>query len=76
MIAKAKCVHCGEEVGEWTQDCPKCGRPVANPDAPIVSDLKSKFKTNGKSAKKNTTFYILSIIIIIIIVAIIYFLNQ
>jgi uncharacterized membrane protein YvbJ len=72
MTAKSKCVHCGAEVGEWTQDCPKCGRPVANPDAPVVSDLKSKFKPGAKYAKKNTIPYVLGIAIIIIIAVIIY----
>jgi uncharacterized membrane protein YvbJ len=75
MASKSKCVHCGTEVGEWTQDCPKCGRPVANPDAPIVTDMSSRFKTGDNYAKKSTLPYILGIAVIIIIVAIIYFIK-
>ncbi len=72
MPSKSKCVHCGEAVYEWTQDCPKCGRPVANPDAPVVSDLKSRFKKTDKHRKKNMMPYIIGLVIIIIIFIIYY----
>ncbi len=74
MAAKSTCVHCGEVVSEWTRDCPKCGRPVANPDAPLVSDLHSKFKTTSQYKKSNSLVYIIiSIAAVIIVAAIVYF---
>jgi uncharacterized membrane protein YvbJ len=76
MAAKSKCVHCGAEVGEWTRECPQCGKPVANPDAPVVSDLRSGWKTSGQHAKKSKMPYILGIIAVIIIVIIIYILRY
>ena len=76
MTVKSKCVHCGAEVGEWTQDCPKCGKPVANKDAPEVSDMKSRFKSNGSYAKKNTTPYVLGIIAIVVIGLILYLMKS
>ena len=35
MTIKVKCVHCGTMVHEFTATCPKCGKPVANKDAPV-----------------------------------------
>jgi len=76
MTVKSKCVHCGAEVSEWTQACPKCGRPVANLDAPMVSDLKSKFKSGGGHAKKSKVPYILGIAVIVVIAVIIYLMQT
>jgi uncharacterized membrane protein YvbJ len=72
MASNSKCVHCGEVVYEWTQDCPKCGRPVANRDAPVVSDLKSRFKKPGQHRKKSMLPYLLAVVIIVIVFIIYY----
>lgn len=76
MVAKSKCVHCGTEVSEWTQDCPKCGRPVANRDAPMVSDMKSKFKNGSSYAKRSKAPYLLGIAAIVVIAVIIYLMKT
>jgi uncharacterized membrane protein YvbJ len=33
-MAEVKCIHCGEMVFETSTECPKCNKPIANPDAP------------------------------------------
>ncbi|MBN2038952.1 MAG: hypothetical protein JW864_02855 [Spirochaetes bacterium] len=76
MTVKSKCVHCGAEVSEWTQDCPKCGRPVANRDAPMVSDLGSKFKNGGSYAKKSKAPLMIGIAAIVVIAVVIYLMNA
>jgi uncharacterized membrane protein YvbJ len=77
-MVKVKCVHCGEQVSEWTTDCPKCGKPVANPDAPTnVSASPRSWKATGGQKKKNSLQYIIfGILIVIIVIAVIYFLNR
>lgn len=71
MTAKAKCVHCGEPVNEWTHECPKCGRPVANLDAPIVKPLGAM--KAGSHGKKSILPYVIVVLAIIIIAGIFYF---
>ncbi len=73
MPSKSKCVHCGEEIYEWVRDCPKCGRPVANPDAPLVKDLK--WKTGGQNRKKNMMPLLIAVILIVLAIAV-YFLKY
>ncbi|HNX22587.1 MAG TPA: hypothetical protein PKG60_00965 [Spirochaetota bacterium] len=51
MSVKVKCVHCGTLVNEFTAECPNCGKPVANKDAPTnvtASPWKMKKVDHGK----------------------------
>lgn len=74
MTTTSKCVHCGAVVKEWERDCPKCGRPVANPDAPLVSDLRSKkWGKAGQHRKKNMLPFIIGIVVIIILIIFYYY---
>jgi uncharacterized membrane protein YvbJ len=77
-MVKVKCVHCGAQVSEWTTECPKCGKPVANPDAPTdVSASPRTWKATGQYKKKSSIPYIiLGILIVVIVVAVIYFLSR
>ncbi len=79
MTVKVTCVHCGAEVKEWTVDCPKCGRPVANKDAPLVSDYESRWKKSAqqKHNKNSPLPYIIGgAIVLAIAVAIVVFLIK
>ena len=76
MTVKSKCVHCGSEVGEWTQDCPKCGKPVANMDAPSVSDFRSKMSKTTNHGKKSPLPLILGVAAVVIIAAVVYFVKY
>ncbi len=50
---KVKCVHCGEMVNEFASLCPKCGKPVANKDAPTnVPESPWKWSTKASGKKK------------------------
>ena len=75
-MVKVKCIHCGEKVTEWANECPNCGKPVANPDAPTkVSEIKLNQKKIDQYGKKNVLPFILTGILAIIVIAVItYFL--
>ncbi|MCP4131073.1 MAG: hypothetical protein GY754_08845 [bacterium] len=76
MTAKAKCVHCGELVHEFTVDCPKCGKPVANKDAPTdVGAVPWKASTKSSGKKSPVIPVIISILVIAIAAALVYFLK-
>jgi uncharacterized membrane protein YvbJ len=76
MAAKSKCVHCGEAVGEWTRDCPKCGKPVANPDAPVLDDIRSGWSTTGEYRKKSAVPYIAIVALVAVIGVVVYYLRS
>ena len=75
-MVNVNCVHCGEKVSEWARECPGCGRPVANPDAPAnMSKPAWNQKNIDKYMKKKSMPLILtSIMTIILVVAVIYIL--
>ena len=76
-MVKVKCVHCGEQVSEWTTDCPKCGKPVANPDAPTdLSASPRSWKATGQHKKSSLQYIILGVLIVVVVIAVIYFLNR
>jgi len=75
-MVKVNCVQCGIKVSEWTTQCPNCGRPVANKDAPILADLRfSPTRGSQYRKKKSLLFTISGLLIIIGISSIIYFLK-
>ena len=64
-MVNTKCIHCGYAVHEFTPECPQCGKPVANKDAP--TDLGKdpwQFKTNYR--KKMSPFLVIAIITVVI----------
>ena len=75
MSVKVKCVHCGELVNEFETDCPKCGKPVANKDAP-TNVSEAPWKMSKQSQKKQSP--VIPVVIILLIgaaAAAIYFLK-
>lgn len=74
-MVNVNCIHCGAKVSEWTNDCQKCGKPVANPDAPTqVSKLKFGQAGTHQYKKKNSLPFILSGILAVIIIGMITYL--
>jgi uncharacterized membrane protein YvbJ len=68
-MAKVKCVHCHELVFEMAPECPHCGRPVANKDAPVNVPPMSR-KWDKKHMKKTSPVVIfLSIVAFLLMVA-------
>lgn len=73
-MAEVKCTHCGEMVYESSTDCPKCGKPIANPDAPTdVPDSPRNWKSTSQK-KDNTMLYIIvgGIIVVAVILILLF----
>jgi uncharacterized membrane protein YvbJ len=73
-MSNIKCVHCGKVVFEWAPQCPHCGKPIANPDAPtsVSAEPKTWKKTSYK--KKSPIPLIVAIAAAVIIAAAAYYL--
>ncbi len=70
MPSKVKCVHCGTDVFEFVNECPNCGKPVANKWAPTnLSASPASWKKTDSKKKSPVPFLVAGIALIAIAVA-------
>jgi uncharacterized membrane protein YvbJ len=76
MPVKVKCVHCGTEVFEFVNECPNCGKPVANKYAPTnVSASPWSWKSSGNRKKSPVGLIAAGAALIIVAAWVIYFIK-
>lgn len=73
MSVQVKCVHCGALVNEFAAECPKCGKPVANRDAP-TKVTESPWKMKKTDHGKKSPVIPVVIIALVVIAAVLFFL--
>ncbi len=66
MTVQVKCVHCGAMVHEFTTDCPECGKPVANKDAPTQVSESPRNMSTTSYGKKSPVVPIAVVVIVIL----------
>ncbi len=73
-MAEVKCIHCGEMVYETSTECPKCGKPIANPDAP--TDVLGSPREWKKDVQKKNTMLPIILVGIAVALVVLFFLLR
>jgi len=67
-MGKAKSVHCGKEVFDLAADCPFCGKPIANREAP-TNVSASPWGWKNRDVGKSNARLIIAVVAVVLAAA-------